>query len=101
MKRLFLYLLCAASLCAQPQPPAAPTPVSKEQQELQQAIAQAGQSQVDVIRALEMHLRKYPSSSQRIDIEAAIVKTALELDDQRRILRVQRIAAVSVLDVGT
>jgi thiol-disulfide isomerase/thioredoxin len=82
MKLVFTLALSAMALFAQQASPA----LSAEQRELSQAIAQAGSSQVDLIRALELHLRKYPSSAQRADVEQAIVKTALETDDKRRIL---------------
>ena len=39
----------------------APQQANSEQQELQQAIQQAGPSVVDFIRALEQHLQKYPA----------------------------------------
>ena len=75
----FLLILCTAT--AQRKPDAA-----AEQQELSTALAEAGTSPVDFIRALENHLAKYPASEQRASIEAALAKSAIEAKDDRRIL---------------
>ena len=47
----------------------APDPELQEQYELSQAVREAGQSPIDVIRALEAHLKKYPASKERGAIE--------------------------------
>jgi len=57
-----------------------------EQVQLRLALAEAGSSPVDLIRALENHLARFPASSQRPDMESAIVKAALDTKDDRRIL---------------
>lgn len=57
-----------------------------EQQELNTALSEAGNSPVDYIRALEKHLAKYPDSPQKATIEAALVKAAIESKDDKRIL---------------
>ena len=41
---------------------------------------------MDIIRALEAHLRKYPDSPQRADIESTIYKYSVDLNDQPRII---------------
>ncbi len=79
--KLFVLALLAFTAGAQRKPdPAA------EQQELNTALAEAGNSQIDFIRALETHLAKYPASAQRATIEAALAKAAIETKDDRRIL---------------
>jgi thiol-disulfide isomerase/thioredoxin len=87
MLRLLVFILPGA-LAAQttgmlnlyPQNPAA------EQAELNQAIAEANGSAVDITRALEQHLRKYPNSARRADIEASLYKTATDSNDRARIV---------------
>ena len=61
-------------------------PAEREQEELRQALAEAGSSQVDFIRAVERHLARYPNSSQRAEIERSAARAAIELRDSRRIL---------------
>jgi thiol-disulfide isomerase/thioredoxin len=87
MKTLLAALFFASLAWAQaaaPQQPAA-KPQSDEEQQLSQALAEAG-SPVDFIRVLEKHLAKYPNSSRRNDIERALVKSAIEAKDDRRII---------------
>ena len=38
------------------------------------------------MRALENHLAKYPNSPKKPEIERALVKAAIELKDDRRII---------------
>jgi thiol-disulfide isomerase/thioredoxin len=66
--------------------PAAQAEKDKEQEALQQALAEAGTSPVDFMRALETHLAKFPESPRRAELERAIAKAALEADDERRIV---------------
>jgi thiol-disulfide isomerase/thioredoxin len=75
----FLLLFSAAAAQRKPDP-------AIEQQELNTALAEAGTSPIDFIRALENHLTKYPASEQRASIEAALAKSAIEAKDDRRIL---------------
>ena len=58
-----------------------------EQQDLQRALAEASTSTIDAVRALEAHLAKYPSSTQRSEIEAAIAKAAVDNKDIPRIAK--------------
>lgn len=98
--RLALVLCCAAALgWAQEQPgpptlipaeapaPAAQTPSDAEQQDLMRAVSESGNSSVDRIRALEAHLKKWPNTSQRGDIEQAVFKAALDVKDNARIVK--------------
>lgn len=74
--------LLAASLCF-----AQPKPLSEaEQKELGTALAEAGNSPVEFARVLEAHLKKYPDSPQKDDLERTLVKAAIEANDKRRIL---------------
>ena len=41
---------------------------------------------MEFIRAIEDHLRKYPNSSRKPELEKAVVKTAIELRDDPRII---------------
>ncbi len=68
-----------------PQKPAAPAEPGEDQQ-LSQAIGEAGNSQVDFIRALEKHLAKFPNTARRNEIERAILKAAVETKDDKRII---------------
>ncbi len=58
----------------------------QEQNELSQALTEAGSSPVDFTRALERHLRKYPDSPQRATIEKALAKSAIDMNDHARTL---------------
>src|SRR5882672_5215057 len=57
-----------------------------EQKELRDGLAEAGNSAVDFIRVLEQHLAKYPDTPQRPELEYALVKTAIESKDDRRVV---------------
>jgi len=61
------------------------TAVEKEQQDLQRALSDAGNSPVDFLRAIEDHLHQYPNAPRRADLERALVKAATELKDARRV----------------
>ena len=80
MRRLFLLLLLACLAAAQ-QPA-----TDAEEKELNSALAEAGSSQIDFVHALENHLAKYPDSPKKPEIERALVKAAIELKDDRRII---------------
>lgn len=96
MRILTAALLFGLPLWAQSAPPPSATPPAPdkpsvsaeptEQQELSQAINDAGSSQVDFIRALEKHLAKYPNSSRRNEIERAIVLAAIKTRDDKRVI---------------
>jgi thiol-disulfide isomerase/thioredoxin len=57
-----------------------------EQSSLQQALGEAGNSPVEFVRAIEDHLRKFPNSPRKAELERALVKTAIELRDDPRII---------------
>jgi thiol-disulfide isomerase/thioredoxin len=81
MKLWVPFLLLLAALVSA-QEPAAET----EDKALSSALAEAGSSQIDFVRALENHLAKYPNSAKKPEIERALVKAAVELKDDRRIV---------------
>jgi len=66
--------------------PPADSPAVAEQKELNQVAGEANGSPVDMIRALEQHLRKYPESPRRSEIETSLYKTAVDLNDRPRII---------------
>jgi len=88
-----LVLFAAVSAPGQKAPPEAPhsgptaDEAAREQTELSRALAEAGTSPIDYIRALENHLAKYPDSPQRMVIEKALAKSAIDAGDNARIIR--------------
>jgi thiol-disulfide isomerase/thioredoxin len=82
-KIVFAFLFCC--LCHAQAPPATPER-SGEDQELSNALAEAGSSPIEFIRALERHLEKYPKTPRRAELERAIVKGAIDTRDDRRII---------------
>ncbi|MFN7996469.1 MAG: TlpA disulfide reductase family protein [Bryobacteraceae bacterium] len=106
MKPLLLVAILAGFGLAQPVPPQAPNAASKapsendEDQQLSQAVGEAGSSPVDYIRALEKHLAKFPQSRRKNEIERALVRAAIEAkDDKRIILYGERVLAREPNDV--
>ncbi len=62
-------------------------PAQLEQESLQRALGEAGNSPVDFMRAIERHLKSFPNSARRAELERALVKTAMDLNDDRRIIQ--------------
>jgi thiol-disulfide isomerase/thioredoxin len=58
-----------------------------EQASLTRALGEAGNSPVDFMRAVENHLKQYPNSPQRAELERAILKTAIDQNDDPRVIR--------------
>lgn len=58
-----------------------------EEQSLQQALSEAGNSPIDFARAIENHLKQFPNSPKKVELERALVKTAIDLNDDRRIIK--------------
>jgi thiol-disulfide isomerase/thioredoxin len=86
MKILLVIALAVLPLASQTPDPAKPDPQFQEQYELSQAVGEAGSSPVDVIRALEAHLSKYPDTKQRAVIEQNLAKSAMDSNDNPRII---------------
>ena len=80
-------MLLLACLALLPAPPArAQEALSEEEEEhLRQMVGEAGSSPVEFIRALEAHLKKYPNSPRRADLERGLAKAAMDARDNRRI----------------
>jgi thiol-disulfide isomerase/thioredoxin len=81
---LFCMMAAIAQQAQQAQP--SPAPSTEEQQDLMRAVNE-GTSPVDLIRALEAHLAKYPNSVQRSDLERTLAKAAIESNDVPRIVK--------------
>ena len=75
----FAAVLVAAVMFAQNNP-------AKEEEDLQRALGEAGNSPVDFIRALEDHLAHFPDTPRRAELERALVKTAIDLKDSKRVI---------------
>ena len=80
---------------------AAPLSREQEQRILQEAVSQVGNSPVDFIRAAERHLKRYPQSALRDDLERAIARAAIDAKDNPRIVRYgERVLARSDTDAA-
>src|SRR5690349_12993824 len=73
---------------AQVRPPRTPAPQlsPQEQSDLENALSEAGSSPNEYLRALEKHLEKYPRSPRKEELERAAVRSAMEANDDRRII---------------
>jgi thiol-disulfide isomerase/thioredoxin len=92
--RLALLLLISVSLGFSQAP--------AEQTDLNAALAEAGTSSIDFIRALEKYLQKYPNAAQKAQIDRGILKAAIETKDDKRILQYgERVLAVEPGDLQT
>src|SRR5690242_8196902 len=81
-------LLCALLLLSLAASTAAAQEFSQaEQESLQKALGEAGNSPLEFARAIEAHLQAYPNSPKKVDLERALVKTAIDLNDDRRIIK--------------
>ena len=58
----------------------------KEQESLQRALGEAGNSPLEFLRALEDHLAHFPDTAKRAEFERALVKTAIDLKDSKRVI---------------
>jgi thiol-disulfide isomerase/thioredoxin len=86
MKRFrFAWILAATHLLAQ-NPAFTP-----EQESLQRALGEAGYSSIEQVRAVEQHLKQFPDSPRRVELEHALLKSAVDLGDDERIIRYGKI----------
>ena len=53
-----------------------------EQASLQRALSEAGNSSTEFMLAIENHLKQYPNSPRRAELEGVLVKTAIEANDE-------------------
>jgi len=79
MKRLLLALLVSRFCFAQDLSEA-------EQKALSEALSEAGSSPIELVRALETHLAKFPDTPKRAELERLLAKGAIETKDNRRII---------------
>ena len=79
MKRLLLLVLACRFCFAQDLPEA-------EQRALSQTLGEAGSSPIEMVRALEAHLAKFPQTTKRAELERVLAKAAIENRDDRRII---------------
>jgi thiol-disulfide isomerase/thioredoxin len=84
--RHFLCVLCVSAVSLSSGFAQKPDQAEAEEQQLEEALAEAGSSAVDFIRALEVHLAKHPDSKRRPELERALAKAALETKDDKRIV---------------
>ena len=79
MKRLLLLALVCRLCFPQDLPEA-------EQRALSQALGEAGSSPIEMVRALEAHLARFPQTTKRAELERVLAKAAIENKDERRIV---------------
>lgn len=81
-------LMMAASVASQQAPGRKPSVAraAAEQQDLDRALAAAGASPVEYLRAIEEHLAKYPDTARRAELEGAAARAAIEAGDNRAII---------------
>ncbi len=77
--------LAGLVLCACLAAPAQQAMSEAEENNLRELLGEAGSSSVEFILALEAHLKKYPNSPRRLELERGLVKAAMEARDNRRI----------------
>lgn len=81
MRMILSVALAGAVLLGQGQLP------PQEQQELSNSLAEAGNSSHEFIYALESHLKKYPQTKSRWELERALVKASKEINDDARTVK--------------
>ena len=108
MRGLCIRILLAASIALAQGPAVAPAPVptpaqqqaDAEQRELMEALTDANNSTVDVVRVLEAFLKKHPENSRRNEIDRVLAKAAIDNhDDRRTVLYGERVLAVTSDDI--
>ncbi|MCC7340618.1 MAG: TlpA family protein disulfide reductase [Bryobacterales bacterium] len=70
--------------------------VDLEEEALRAGVRDANGSQIDIIRALEKHLARFPESKRREEIQYVLLKSAIDLGDDTRVARY----GVLFLDTG-
>lgn len=83
-------------------PPPVPPPSDAEQADLMHAVSEGANSPLDLVRAFEAYLKKYPSTNYRPDIELNLTKASIENRDNARIVQYgERVLAHTPDDVVT
>ena len=72
-------------------------PADPEEKELEEALSEAGSSSVEYAQVLENHLKKYPKSEKRDEIQRILARAAVDLRDKRRLLEY----GVPVIEAGS
>ncbi|MEO8027396.1 MAG: redoxin family protein [Bryobacteraceae bacterium] len=85
MTRLLLPFVACLALFAQSPDPAGKALVD-EDEILRNALADSSSSTVDLTKALEAHLKLYPNTKRRTEINRALLRAAMDLRDDRRII---------------
>jgi thiol-disulfide isomerase/thioredoxin len=80
MKLLYTLLFAGAMLAG-----AQTSNSEDEQNDLRRSVGEAGSSPIEMTRALEGHLARYPKSARRNDIELAVLKASVDAKDNRRV----------------
>jgi thiol-disulfide isomerase/thioredoxin len=80
----YIYSICVAIACGAVL--SAQTLSQDEQMSLQRALGEAGNSPTEFELAIENHLKQFPNSPRRAELERALVKTASDLNDDQRLL---------------
>src|SRR5712664_3541983 len=81
--------------------PPAPGKMPSPEEQLQQAISNAGNDRAALVRNLEAYLKDYPDSRQRPQIYRALVEASLQLRDNARSAGyAERIVALSPDDIS-
>ena len=63
------------------------TPAAAEQRELMEALTDANQSAIDIIRVLESFLKKHPDAAMRQDLKNVLARASIEAKDEQRIIQ--------------
>jgi thiol-disulfide isomerase/thioredoxin len=58
-----------------------------EEDALRDALRETGSVPIEMIRAIERHLEKYPKSAKRAELERSIAKLAVDLRDEGRVVQ--------------
>ncbi|MCC6263433.1 MAG: TlpA family protein disulfide reductase [Bryobacterales bacterium] len=70
--------------------------IDLEEEALRAGVRDANGSQIDIIRALEKHLARFPESKRREEIQYVLLKSAIDLGDDTRVAKY----GVLFLDTG-
>jgi thiol-disulfide isomerase/thioredoxin len=82
MKRIFVLIALLATVCLA-QPAAKP---DEEEEILRKSLADSSSSTIDLLNALEAHLKRFPNTKRRMEIDRALLRAALDLRDDKRII---------------
>ena len=62
-------------------------PSAEEQADLMKAVSEGGNSSVDMLRALEGYLAKYPNSVQKLELYRSLTRAAIDVKDDARTVK--------------